>query len=163
MNNVLPRTSEIWNWLGMLLEAGLARLWWLGLAALVVVVVWGAVAVWWRRWAVRELDDRTCVELVPAATFDPELPEVGRVAGRLASVRAASGFLPRRASAVRVRVAAGDEGVLHYWWEGPQRGSGVLRLSGYRRVEVVAPRTRAERKRRVRFADAAPLKRGGSW
>lgn len=46
------------------------------------MAVWVAIAVWWRRWAVRELAGRTRVELVPAATFDPELLEVRRVAGR---------------------------------------------------------------------------------
>lgn len=163
MSNILPRSSEVWDGVLRLLGSGLAHLWWIGLAALVALVVWGAGAVWWRRRAVRELADRARVELVPAATFDPELPEVGRVAGRLASVRAASGFLPRRAAAVRVRVTAGDEGALHYGWEGPRRAEGVLRLSGYRRVEAVTPCHRASRRRRIRFVDAAPLKRGGSW
>ncbi|MFJ9855328.1 hypothetical protein [Streptomyces sp. NPDC101150] len=163
MNGILPRPSEVGHWLWVLVESAVANLWWIAVVAPVAVAVWVAAAVWWRRWAVRELADRERVELVPAATFDPELAEVGRVAGRLASVRTASGMLPRRAAAVRVRVAAGDEGRLHYWWEGPQRSAGVLRLSGYRRVDVVAPRTRSERRRRIRFADAAPLKRGGSW
>ncbi|ARF52997.1 hypothetical protein [Streptomyces gilvosporeus] len=60
-------------------------------------------------------------------------------------------------------VTTGDEGRLHYWWEGPQRSAGVLRLSGYRRVDVVAPDSRGGRRRRIRFAGAAPLKRGGAW
>ncbi|WP_432003669.1 hypothetical protein [Streptomyces sioyaensis] len=163
MTGILPRTSEVGHWLWVLLEAGLASLWWIAFVALAAVGVWVAAAVWWRHRAVHELAGRTRVELVPAATFDPELTEVGRVAGRLASVRSASGTLPRRASAVRIRVAAGEEGRLHYWWEGPERSAGVLRQSGYRRVEVVAPRAPSARRWRIRFAGAAPLKRGGSW
>ncbi|WP_128512557.1 hypothetical protein [Streptomyces inhibens] len=163
MTGILPRTSEAGHWLWALVEAGLASLWWIVLVGLAAVGVWVAVAVWGRRRAVRELAGRTRVELVPAAPFDPELLEVGRVAGRLASVRSASGMLPRRAAAVRVRVVAGEEGRLHYWWEGPERSAGVLRQSGYRRVEVVAPRAPSERRWRIRFVDAAPLKRGGSW
>lgn len=162
MIGILPRSSEIGSWMWTLLEGGLAHLWWIGGVALVAAAGWCAAAVWWRRWAVRELADRTRVELVPATTFDPGMAEVGRVAGRLARVRSAGGRLPRRAAAVRIRVAAGDEGRLQYWWEGPERSAGVLRLSGYRRVEVAAPRARAEQQR-IRFADAAPLERGGSW
>lgn len=163
MTGILPRTSEVGHWLWTLIEAGLASLWWIALAALATAAVWVAAAVWWRHRAVHELASRTRVKLVPAATFDPELTEVGRVAGRLASVRSAGGTLPRRAAAVRIRVVAGEEGRLHYWWEGPERSAGVLRQSGYRRVEVVAPRAPSARRWRIRFADAAPLKRGGSW
>ncbi|GAA2329990.1 hypothetical protein ACPCUV_24310 [Streptomyces platensis] len=163
MTGILPRTSEVGHWLWALVEAGLASLWWIALVGLGAAAVWVAAAVWWRRRAVRELADRTRVELVPATTFDPDLLEVGRVAGRLASVRSASGTLPRRAAAVRIRVVAGEEGRLHYWWEGPKRSAGVLRQSGYRRVEVAAPQAPSERRWRIRFADAAPLKRGGSW
>ncbi|MEU8787083.1 hypothetical protein [Streptomyces sp. NPDC048637] len=69
MTGILPRTSEVGHWLWVLVEAGLS-LWWIALAA---AVAWITAAVWWRRRAVRELADRTRVEVVPAATFAPEL------------------------------------------------------------------------------------------
>ncbi|AJT61806.1 hypothetical protein T261_0114 [Streptomyces lydicus] len=36
MTSILPRPSEVGNWLWTLLGAGLAHLWWIALAALVV-------------------------------------------------------------------------------------------------------------------------------
>ncbi|MEV0604642.1 hypothetical protein AB0I82_35830 [Streptomyces sp. NPDC050315] len=155
----MPQAGE-----GLLLVVDFAveQMGWLLPAVGVVALVWLAGWVWWRRRAARELERRIAVELVPSVDFDPSAADVRQAAAQLARVPAAAGALPRRASAVRVRLVCGEGGLLHYWWEGPERASGVLRLPAFpQQVEVVTDEPGAAQ--RVRFAAAQPLRKGGAW
>ncbi|WP_406349378.1 hypothetical protein OHA44_37620 [Streptomyces sp. NBC_00144] len=160
----MPKTPEVFGWVGSIVVYGVTHGWLLGIAALTALLGWGACYVWWRRYALRMLGPRTRVQLVPAEAFDPSAAEVAREASRLASVRAAAGALPRRAAGVRIRIAAGADGRLEYWWEGPERAASLLRRPGYRQVEALDPTVdRGARARRIRFSGFPPVKRGGSW
>jgi hypothetical protein len=132
-------------------------------AVATALIVWAVSATWWRRRAVRELGRRSRFELVPAVTFDPHLADIGQAAGRLEGARAAAGGVPRRAAAVRVRAWAGAESQLHYGWEGPEQAASVLRMPGYRQVEVRPADAARETSARVRFEGVAPLQQGGGW
>jgi hypothetical protein len=101
--------------------------------------------------------------MVPAASFDPKLADVGQAAARLSQARAAAGPIPQRAAATRIWMTAGPEGQLEYGWEGPERAASVLRLAGYRQVEVLAADAARDRSARVRFEGVAPLAERGSW
>ncbi|MDV5143254.1 hypothetical protein R1T08_02745 [Streptomyces sp. SBC-4] len=133
-----------------------AHLWWLGLPVLAGAVLWGVCRVWWRRRAHAALGHRTVVDLVPSRGFDPSVEEIGRHAARLARVPAAAGWLPRRASGVRMRHVS-VEGKLATRLEGPTRAAGLLRLSSFPDVDVLeADRGRSE-VRPIRFTNIAPL------
>ncbi|MFJ5035646.1 hypothetical protein ACIQB5_48385 [Streptomyces sp. NPDC088560] len=134
---------------------------WLAGAAGVALIVWAASKAWWQRRAVRELERRARFEFVPAVTFDPQLGDIGQAAARLEEARAAAGGVPRRAGAVRVRVWAGPESQLHYGWEGPERAASVLRMPGYRQVEVRPADAARGTSERVRFQDVSP--QAGGW
>lgn len=141
---------------GLLLVVGAAR-WWIAAAAVIAVAVYAGGRLWWRYLAAQALQDRVSVDLVPATTFDPSMEEVEWFAGQLGRVPAAAGALPRRASAVRLRLAC-EGGNLAYRVEGPGHAASILRMSAYPEVEVVE--TGADRKvPRIQFEGAPPLKK----
>jgi len=87
----------------------------------------------------RTLRSRVRVELLPSEAFDPSPEAVVRFAAQLARVRrAVLGWLDRPASAVRVEVASGPDGLLHYVLEVPRRGMPALysALGAYDELEV---------------------------
>lgn len=133
------------------------HVWWIAAALAFSAAGWAAAAGWWRRRAGAALADRVAFELVPASTFEAGPAEVRWFAGQVASVRAASGALPRRASAARVRITCEDNRV-HYLLEGPARAQSLLRMPGYQDVEVVAAGVHSRRPAvpRIRFETAQP-------
>ena len=128
--------------------------WWLVAAAVVWASAAWVISRWWRLRAADALQERMAVDLVPSVSFAPDTDEVGWFAGQLARVPAAAGVLPRRASAVRVRLACAD-GQLAYRVEGPARGASVLRMSAYDGVEVRQPGVQ-HKVPRIHFEGAAP-------
>ncbi|MEG9553069.1 hypothetical protein V5N34_33850 [Streptomyces baarnensis] len=163
MSDVVPPAPNIGQGFGVVFDFVLGHAEWIVGVPVVAVAFWAATSVWQRRWAVRELGSRARFELVPAVTFDPALPDVGQAAARLAEAKAAAGGLPARAAAMRIRASAGEESRLRYGWEGPERAASVLRLPGYRQVEVLAADAARDRAMRVRFDGADPLEQGGDW
>ncbi|MFJ2937996.1 hypothetical protein ACIO8G_35210 [Streptomyces sp. NPDC087219] len=137
-------------------ESVQAHLWWLGLSVLVGAALWGACGVWWRRRARVALGSRTVVDLVPSRGFDPSVEEIGRHVARLARVPAAVGWLPRRASGVRMRHVS-VEGRLATRLEGPARAAGLLRLSSFPDVDVLDADRGSGEVRPIRFTNIAPL------
>jgi hypothetical protein len=130
--------------------------WWVAAAATFAAALWAAATGWWWRRAAAALEDRVVLQLVPASTFEAGAAEVRWFAGQLASVPAASGAPPRRASAARVRITCEDDRV-RYWLEGPGRAQSLLRMPGYHGVEVVENRA-GSRIKRIRFDGVAPVK-----
>ncbi|PVC82002.1 hypothetical protein [Streptomyces sp. CS014] len=163
VSDVVPPAPDIGQGFGVVFGFVLGHAEWVVGLPVAALAVWAASAVWQRRWAVRELRSRARFELVPAVTFDPALPDVGQAAARLAGAKAATGALPSRAAALRIRASAGEEGRLRYEWEGSERAASVLRLPGYRQVEVLAADAIRDRAMRVRFEGADPLEQGGEW
>jgi hypothetical protein len=150
LNSVLAIRREVGAYL-----AGHA--WEIAAAIAFTGAAWAAGTGWWRRTATAALTDRVGYELLPASTFEAGPIEVRWFAGQLASVPAASGALPRRASASRVRITC-EENRLHFLLEGPGRAQSLLRMPGYQDVEVVsaAVRGRAAQVSRIRFEGARP-------
>ncbi|HEY2736774.1 MAG TPA: hypothetical protein VGK45_00125, partial [Thermoanaerobaculia bacterium] len=88
---------------------------------------------------VRTLRSRVRVELLPSEAFDPSREAVVRFASQLARVRrAVLGWLDRPASAVRVELVSGPDGLMHYILEVPRRGLPALysALGAYDQLEV---------------------------
>ncbi|MFG2645931.1 hypothetical protein ACGFYP_33740 [Streptomyces sp. NPDC048370] len=133
-----------------------AHLWLLMSTALLATGLWGAAWVWWRRRARAALECRTVVDLVPSAGFDPSMEGIGRHAARLARVPTAAGWLPRRASAVRIQHGS-VEGKLATRLEGPAQSAGLLRLQSFPDVDVVEADRGVGEVRPIRFANIAPL------
>ncbi|MFD4392888.1 hypothetical protein [Streptomyces sp. NPDC058495] len=131
-------------------------LWWLVLLGAAGAVGWVAGWVWWLRRARTALECRTVVDLVPSRDFDPSAEEIGRHAARLARVPAAAGWLPRRASGVRMRHWS-EGGRLATRLEGPAQSAGLLRLPSFPDVEVLEADRAGGDVRPVRFAGVAPL------
>jgi hypothetical protein len=78
----------------------------------------------------RTLRSRHAVAIVPADEFDAEPDAVLRFAAQLAaSERRVAGWLDRRASAIRIRLAADAERRLVYLIEVPERASEALRTA----------------------------------
>jgi len=78
----------------------------------------------------RLLGSRRSVAIVPADEFDAEPEAVLRFAAQLAdSERRVAGWVDRRASAVRIRLASDTEGRLVYLLEVPERSSEALRTA----------------------------------
>lgn len=87
----------------------------------------------------RTLRSRVSVELLPSEAFDPQLEGVVRFASQLARTRRmVLGWLDRPASAVRVQLATGPDGLVHYTVEVPRRGLAALEaaLGAYDQLEV---------------------------
>jgi hypothetical protein len=92
----------------------------------------------------RTLRSRRSVAVVPADEFDAEPEAVLRFASQLAdSERRVAGWVDRRASAVRVRLASDAENRLVYLLEVPERSSEALRTT-LRSFEGVDERPAAE-------------------
>jgi hypothetical protein len=112
---------------------------WPGLAAAVVV---GAAALALRVVLVRRtLRSRVRVELLPSEGFDPQVEAVVRFASQLARTRRmVLGWLDRPASAVRLQLATGTDGLVHYTAEVPRRALPALQaaLGAYDQLEVRA-------------------------
>jgi hypothetical protein len=78
----------------------------------------------------RLLSSRRSVAIVPADEFDAEPEAVLRFAAQLAdSERRVAGWVDRRASAVRIRLASDAESQLVYLLEVPERSSEALRTA----------------------------------
>ncbi|WP_146088381.1 hypothetical protein [Actinacidiphila yanglinensis] len=133
------------------------HVWWIAAAATFGAAGWAAVVGWWRRRAAAVLAGRAAFELLPASTFEASAAEVTWFAGQLASVPAASGAPPRRASASRVQITCEDNRV-RYFLEGPGRAQSLLRMPGYQDVEVIATAARLRQPAvdRIRFEGAQP-------
>jgi hypothetical protein len=86
----------------------------------------------------RTLRSRRAVAIVPADEFDAEPDAVLRFAAQLAaSERRVAGWLDRRASAIRIRLASDSERRLVYLLEVPERAAEALRtaLAAFEGVE----------------------------
>lgn len=109
---------------------------------LVAAVVVGASALVLRVVLVRRtLRSRVRVELLPSEGFDPQVEAVVRFASQLARTRRmVLGWLDRPASAVRLQVATGGDGLVHYTAEVPRRALPALQaaLGAYDQLEVRA-------------------------
>ncbi|MGW2182680.1 hypothetical protein ACWCXX_32295 [Streptomyces sp. NPDC001732] len=132
-----------------------ARWWWVG-AAVATVCMWLWARRWWLRRARTLLRGRAVVTLVPAAGFDPSLEEIERHAARLARVPAVTGWAPKRAVGVRIRLSS-EEGRLSYRLEGPARAAALLRLRSFPDVDVVDARAGGDEVPRIRFDGVPPL------
>jgi hypothetical protein len=161
VGDVVPQAPGVVHGLVIVIGAVVEHAGWLAGAAAAAVILWAASKAWWQRRAVRELGRRARFELVPAVTFDPQLGDIGQAAARLEEARAAAGGVPRRAAGVRIRVWAGPESQLHYGWEGPERAASVLRMPGYRQVEVRPADAARMASARVRFEGVSP--EAGGW
>ncbi|MER6074649.1 hypothetical protein ABT187_38715 [Streptomyces sp. NPDC001817] len=161
VGDVVPQAPGVVHGLAIVTDAVVEHAGWLAGAIGAALIVWAASAAWWRRRAVRELGRRARFELVPAVTFEPQLGDIGQAAARLDEARAAAGGVPRRAAAVRVRAWAGPESQLHYGWEGPERAASVLRMPGYRHVEVRPADAAQGASTRIRFEGVEP--KAGGW
>ncbi|MGW3491609.1 hypothetical protein [Streptomyces sp. NPDC001054] len=139
--------------LGEVAKTSLVGLPWAGAAALGV----GAAYAWARRRAARAVKDRVVVEFVPSDDFDPSLVEIERHASRLARVQEPSGWLLRRARAVRIRLTS-EDGELVYRVEGPRRAEALLRMPGFAQVECAVPHVAGSVKPVV-FEGVPPLRR----
>jgi len=85
----------------------------------------------------RTLRSRIRLTLVPADTFDPPLDAVTRFASQLTRTRRAiGGWLDPRASAVRVLIATGPDGVVRYALEVPSRARPALEAAAQIYAEV---------------------------
>ena len=101
--------------------------------------------------AARTLRSRVRVELLPSEAFDPSPDAVVRFASQLVRVRrSVLGWIDRPASAVRVEIASGSDGLLHYVLEVPAHGLPALHaaLGAYDQLET-------------REAPSEPVKPGG--
>jgi hypothetical protein len=86
----------------------------------------------------RTLRSRRAVAIVPADEFDAEPDAVLRFAAQLASSeRRVAGWVDRRASAIRIRLAADAERRLVYLLEAPERAGEAVRtaLAGFEGVQ----------------------------
>ncbi|MFB7428809.1 hypothetical protein ACFC0K_36615 [Streptomyces hydrogenans] len=129
---------------------------WLVLLGTAGAMGWVAGWVWWLRRARVALVCRMAVDLVPSKDFDPSAEEIGRHAARLARVPAAAGWIPRRASGVRMRHWS-DGRRLATRLEGPAQSAGLLRLPSFPDVEVLEAGRAGGAVQPVRFAGVAPL------
>jgi hypothetical protein len=117
----------------------------------------------------RTLRSRRAVAVVPADEFDPEPEAVVRFASQIAaSERRIGGWLDRRASSIRIRLAGDAEGRLAYLVEVPERATRALRtaLETYdgvelRPVEEVLPGEDHEERGRVILRTELVLGRPG--
>jgi hypothetical protein len=142
-----------------LLQALGALRWWLAAGLLCAAGLAGSAAVWWRRRAVAELARRVTFDVIPAKSFDPSPEEVERRAAQLERGSQAAVGVPRRARAVRLRMAA-ENGELLTQVQGHVYAAGLLQRTPYSDVEVVESRLRGRRGApRVRLEGAAPQRR----
>lgn len=87
----------------------------------------------------RTLRSRVTVELLPSEAFDPNVEAVVRFASQLARTRRmVLGWLDRPASAVRLQLVTGTDGLVHYTVQVPERGVSALRaaLGAYDQLDV---------------------------
>lgn len=163
LSEVVPQGMNVGARLGTIADAAVSHTVWIVSVGMVALLCWAASAVWWRSRAVQALAGRSRFSMVPAASFDPKLADVGQAASRLGQARAAAGPIPQRAAATRIWMTAGTDGQLEYGWEGPERAASVLRLPGYRQVEVLTADAARDRSATVRFEGVPPLDERGGW
>jgi len=87
----------------------------------------------------RALRSRVRLELLASEAFDPSIEAVERFAAQLARTRrGAGGWLDRPGSAVRVRLAGEDDGLMHYTLEAPRRALPTLHaaLGAYDQLDI---------------------------
>ncbi|MER7467894.1 ATP/GTP-binding protein [Streptomyces sp. NPDC097981] len=118
----------------------MANVWWL---ALLGAAAWAGWEYLQRRLAAKALSQRTCLELVPTAAFEPHSEQIWRQGMQL--VRAAGSgpwWTPRRARSVRVRLRADGVRALAHRIEAPASAHALLARTPYGprvRVEEVPP------------------------
>jgi len=86
----------------------------------------------------RTLHSRVRVELLPSEAFDPQVEAVVRFASQLARTRRmVLGWFDRPASAVRLQLTTGADGLVHYTAEVPDRALPALEaaLGAYDQIE----------------------------
>lgn len=84
------------------------------------------------------LKERDEIQLLPSNSFDPTPEDILRFAAQIGRTRRTLGWLvPRRARAVRIRLALNGEGQLGYWLSGSRRAGSVLRQGTYPQVELL--------------------------
>lgn len=92
----------------------------------------------------RQLSQRVSALHLPTSTFEPSEEEVRRVARRLTRTRPALwAASPGPGTAIRVRLATREDGLVEYHLEGPQSARSIIEGRLYDRVEV-APKKAAE-------------------
>ncbi|WP_331727803.1 hypothetical protein [Streptomyces sp. NBC_01176] len=133
-----------------------AYTWWLAAAAAGGTGGWAAGWAWWHGRARTVLRRRAVVELVPSAGFDPSEEAIERHAARLARVPAAAGWVPARASGVRIRHLCVD-GKLACRLEGPAHATALLRLPAFPDVDVMDAVPGDHGDIRIRFEGIPPL------
>lgn len=114
-----------------------ANLWWLALAAGLLLAGWEAVQ---QRLAAKALADRTCLELVPSSQFSPGEEEIWRQGMQL--IRAAGSgpwWTPRRARTLRLRLRADGSQPLTYRIEAPAGARALLSRSPFGPRVTITP------------------------
>ncbi|MFB7176914.1 ATP/GTP-binding protein [Streptomyces sp. NPDC056257] len=107
----------------------LAHAWWLALPASALLLGWEVLQ---QRLAAKALAERTHVELVPSAQFDPSPEQIWRQGMQL--IRAAGSgpwWIPRRARTVRLRLRADGTRPLTYRVEAPATAHALLAQTPY--------------------------------
>jgi len=85
------------------------------------------------------LQDRAAFDLLPTNTFDPTPEDIHRFARLVQRTRlAASGWTPRHAAAVRIRLHTVEHGRLAYRVEGSRRAAATLGQQAFAGVELRA-------------------------
>ncbi|WP_406052212.1 type IV secretory system conjugative DNA transfer family protein [Streptomyces virginiae] len=125
----LGTAAGIIDTLGTLAGWGLANAWWSALVLGAFVIGWESLQ---RRLATRALAERTHLELVPSATFEPSPEQIWRQ-GMLLIRAAGSGpwWVPRRARTVRLRLRADGTRPLIYRIEAPAGAHAMLTTTPY--------------------------------
>jgi hypothetical protein len=135
-------------------------------AAGIAAVVAGVVVL---RWVLmrRALASRVMLDLLPSEEFDPTPEDVEQLVAALGRVRPRGGWLTRAASAVRLEVGTGGDGLLRMRVSCAGRSRGALEaaLAAYPQVELrepsedpVAMAGRAVRAVRVRLVLGRPAR-----
>ncbi|MCK9871349.1 hypothetical protein MRI28_17180 [Nocardiopsis dassonvillei] len=131
----------------------------IGMLAILGLVVWIAVLCIRSILIKRQLQSRISTLHLPVITFDPSPEEVARAARRLARVRPARWLAgPRRATALRVLLATGEDGRVEYRVIGPSSARSIVEGAPFSQVEVIPENALAEKSAQE---EEFPRERGG--
>jgi hypothetical protein len=136
----LPGWADI---VGLIHRAPKAHVFALELSAVVLIAttaaVMIAVSMIRHRKTTATLQDRAAYDLLPTNTFDPTPEDIHRFARIVQRTRlAASGWTPRHAAAVRIRMHTVEHGRLAYRVEGSRRAAAALGQQAFAGVELRA-------------------------